>query len=283
MADTTNEQVISAGNVGMTAKGAWSATASYVDYYGVTHNGYETGDTVTANNSLYESLKDDNTAPVTDTTAWRLDADGSQVAASVDVANKAAAAANASKEAIEKNEANRQDAEKLRQQNAASAVTAETAREQAETERKAAADKQAADYLTLYNSLEAKAAEVDRKITELTTTNSAASLVGCPARITVETERTASVGSVLNISPRQIEPSTANRSCIYKVYTGAALVDFRGNVQLPTEPGDSVIEVIPTLNSGAAEKVTIHAVALETVQDITGEAVTDENGEEITA
>ena len=67
------------------------------------------------------------------------------------------------------------------------------------------------------------------------------------------------------------------------MYTGAALVDFRGNVQLPTEPGDSVIEVIPTLNSGAAEKVTIHAVALETVQDITGEAVTDENGEEITA
>lgn len=88
------EQRISIGNVGMSSQGEWSASHTYTDIDGNVIKGYETGDTVTANNSIYESLVDGNTAALTDTTKWRCDVDGSKVAASIDSANKAAKAAN---------------------------------------------------------------------------------------------------------------------------------------------------------------------------------------------
>lgn len=79
------ENRILLGNVGLTARGTWSASYSYTDVDGNTVQGYETGDTVVYNNSLYESLQDGNTEePSGATTAkWRLNVDGSGVAAAV--------------------------------------------------------------------------------------------------------------------------------------------------------------------------------------------------------
>lgn len=91
------EKRIELGNVGMTARGAWSADYSHTDVDGNNVQGYETGDTVThSDNCLYESLVDANTVePGTDETKWRLDVDGSGVKGATDSANTAAENANA--------------------------------------------------------------------------------------------------------------------------------------------------------------------------------------------
>lgn len=112
------ENRILLGNVGLTARGTWSASYSYTDVDGNTVQGYETGDTVVYNNSLYESLQDGNTEePSGATTAkWRLDIDGS-----------ALAAADANEQARQNAEAQRETAESKRQSDFEAAEAQRTA------------------------------------------------------------------------------------------------------------------------------------------------------------
>ena len=266
------EQRISIGNVGMTSQGAWSSDHSYTDIDGNVIKGYETGDTVTANNSIYESLVDGNTAPLTDTTKWRLDVDGSKVAASITNANDAAA--EAKKQAESASAAAAQ---------ANGVATNESNREQSETERKAAEAQRKTDFQSLSDSIASQFAEMKRLQDSILNAQSVAPMASVPASIYVKTERTANVGETINIAPTLFAPSTCNHSVIYKVYSGGAKVDYKGDVVLPSEAGDSVIEVIPALNNGATKVVTIHAVAPTPILDFAGGQITDENGDPITA
>lgn len=192
----------------------------------------------------------------------------------IEESKKATAAANAAA-----GKAN--DAETKRTQSETDRSNHETQREDAETQRKANDTQRTADYQAIYDGLQAKSAEIDRLLASLQQQGSVAPMSGIPARIATMEEVTVLAGATINVAPTDVQPSTANRSMIYQIYSGDALVDAAGNVKTSTA-GDIIVKVIPTLASGAARIVTIHAKEAEALTDESGNAITDENETEIT-
>ena len=178
-------------------------------------------------------------------------------------------------------ESNRADAETKRTQSETDRSNHETQREEAETQRKANDTQRTADYQAIYDGLQAKSAEIDRLLVSLQQQGSVAPMASIPARIATIEEVTVLAGATINVAPTDVQPSTANRSMIYQIYSGDALVDAAGNVKTSTA-GDIIVKVIPTLASGAARIVTIHAKEAEALTDESGNAITDENETEIT-
>ena len=178
-------------------------------------------------------------------------------------------------------ESNRADAETKRTQSETDRSTHESQREEAETQRKANDTQRTADYQAIYDGLQAKSAEIDRLLVSLQQQGSVAPMVSIPARIATIEEVTELAGATINVAPTDVQPITANRSMIYQIYSGDALVDAAGNVKTSTA-GDIIVKVIPTLASGAARIVTIHAKEAEALTDESGNAITDENETEIT-
>lgn len=179
------------------------------------------------------------------------------------------------------NEETRKKQEATRQTQESARVEAEKKREDAETQRKANDTQRTADYQAIYDGLQAKSAEIDRLLASLQQQGSVAPMSGIPARIATMEEVTVLAGATINVAPTDVQPSTANRSMIYQIYSGDALVDAAGNVKTSTA-GDIIVKVIPTLASGAARIVTIHAKEAEALTDESGNAITDENETEIT-
>ena len=194
--------------------------------------------------------------------------------------NAEAARANA-EESRKAAESNRADAETKRTQSETDRSTHESQREEAETHRKANDTQRTADYQAIYDGLQAKSAEIDRLLVSLQQQGSVAPMASIPARIATIEEVTVLAGATINVAPTDVQPSTANRSMIYQIYSGDALVDAAGNVKTSTA-GDIIVKVIPTLASGAARIVTIHAKEAEALTDESGNAITDENETEIT-
>ena len=178
-------------------------------------------------------------------------------------------------------ESNRADAETKRMQSETDRSNHETQREEAETQRKANDTQRTADYQAIYDGLQAKSAEIDRLLASLQQQGSVAPMASIPASIATVEEVTVLAGATINVAPTDVQPSTANRSMIYQIYSGDALVDAAGNVKTSTA-GDIIVKVIPTLASGAARIVTIHAKEAEALTDESGNAITDENETEIT-
>lgn len=178
-------------------------------------------------------------------------------------------------------ESNRADDETKRTQSETDRSTHESQREEAETQRKANDTQRTADYQAIYDGLQAKSAEIDRLLVSLQQQGSVAPMASIPARIATIEEVTVLAGATINVAPTDVQPSTANRSMIYQIYSGDALVDAAGNVKTSTA-GDIIVKVIPTLASGAARIVTIHAKEAEALTDESGNAITDENETEIT-
>ena len=199
-----------------------------------------------------------------------------------ETARKNAEAARAKAEESRKAaESNRADAETKRTQTETDRSTHESQREEAETQRKANDTQRTADYQAIYDGLQAKSAEIDRLLVSLQQQGSVAPMASIPARIATIEEVTVLAGATINVAPTDVQPSTANRSMIYQIYSGDALVDAAGNVKTSTA-GDIIVKVIPTLASGAARIVTIHAKEAEALTDESGNAITDENETEIT-
>ena len=199
-----------------------------------------------------------------------------------ETARKNAEAARAKAEESRKAaESNRADAETKRTQSETDRSNHETQREEAETQRKANDTQRTADYQAIYDGLQAKSAEIDRLLVSLQQQGSVAPMASIPARIATIEEVTVLAGATINVAPTDVQPSTANRSMIYQIYSGDALVDAAGNVKTSTA-GDIIVKVIPTLASGAARIVTIHAKEAEALTDESGNAITDENETEIT-
>ena len=212
-----------------------------------------------------------------------------------EAAKKATSDTLASKKAIEQNETERQQAELTRKAAESSRADAETKRtqtetdrsahetqrEEAETQRKANDTQRTADYQAIYDGLQAKSAEIDRLLASLQQQGSVAPMASIPARIATVEEVTVLAGATINVAPTDVQPLTANRSMIYQIYSGDALVDAAGNVKTSTA-GDIIVKVIPTLASGAAKIVTIHVKEAEALTDESGNAITDENETEIT-
>lgn len=219
-----------------------------------------------------------------------------------EAAKKATSDTLASKKAIEQNEATRQsaetarakaeesrkaaesnraDAETKRTQTETDRSTHESQREEAETQRKANDTQRTADYQAIYDGLQAKSAEIDRLLASLQQQGSVAPMASIPASIATVEEVTVLAGATINVAPTDVQPLTANRSMIYQIYSGDALVDAAGNVKTSTA-GDIIVKVIPTLASGAAKIVTIHVKEAEALTDESGNAITDENETEIT-
>ena len=178
-------------------------------------------------------------------------------------------------------ESYRADAETKRTQTETDRSTHESQREEAETQRKANDTQRTADYQAIYDGLQAKSAEIDRLLASLQQQGSVAPMASIPARIATIEEVTVLAGATINVAPTDVQPITANRSMIYQIYSGDALVDAAGNVKTSTA-GDIIVKVIPTLASGAARIVTIHAKEAEALTDESGNAITDENETEIT-
>ena len=199
-----------------------------------------------------------------------------------ETARKNAEAARANAEESRKvAESNRADAETKRTQTETDRSTHESQREEAETQRKANDTQRTADYQAIYDGLQAKSAEIDRLLVSLQQQGSVAPMASIPALIATIEEVTVLAGATINVAPTDVQPSTANRSMIYQIYSGDALVDAAGNVKTSTA-GDIIVKVIPTLASGAARIVTIHAKEAEALTDESGNAITDENETEIT-
>ena len=199
-----------------------------------------------------------------------------------ETARKNAEAARAKAEESRKAaESNRADAETKRTQTETDRSTHESQREEAETQRKANDTQRTADYQAIYDGLQAKSAEIDRLLVSLQQQGSVAPMASIPARIATIEEVTVLAGATINVAPTDVQPSTANRSMIYQIYSGDALVDAAGNVKTSTA-GDIIVKVIPTLSSGTARIVTIHAKEAEALTDESGNAITDENETEIT-
>ena len=199
-----------------------------------------------------------------------------------ETARKNAEAARAKAEESRKAaESNRADAETKRTQTETDRSTHESQREEAETQRKANDTQRTADYQAIYDGLQAKSAEIDRLLFSLQQQGSVAPMASIPASIATVEEVTVLAGATINVAPTDVQPSTANRSMIYQIYSGDALVDAAGNVKTSTA-GDIIVKVIPTLASGAARIVTIHAKEAEALTDESGNAITDENETEIT-
>ena len=199
-----------------------------------------------------------------------------------ETARKNAEAARAKAEESRKAaESNRADAETKRTQTETDRSTHESQREEAETQRKANDTQRTADYQAIYDGLQAKSAEIDRLLVSLQQQGSVAPMASIPARIATIEEVTVLAGATINVAPTDVQPSTANRSMIYQIYSGDALVDAAGNVKTSTAKKKKK-KVIPTLASGAARIVTIHAKEAEALTDESGNAITDENETEIT-
>ena len=199
-----------------------------------------------------------------------------------ETARKNAEAARAKAEESRKAaESNRADAETKRTQTETDRSTHESQREEAETQRKANDTQRTADYQAIYDGLQAKSAEIDRLLVSLQQQGSVAPMASIPASIATVEEVTVLAGATINVAPTDVQPLTANRSMIYQIYSGDALVDAAGNVKTSTA-GDIIVKVIPTLASGAARIVTIHAKEAEALTDESGNAITDENETEIT-
>lgn len=274
------------GIVGFTDKGDWVSGYNYTKAStGETVTGYNVNDLVHTAKGIYCSKKAGNTSnPDNDSVNWKAWIDLKQyiTAQANETARQNAEAARAKAEESRKAaESNRADAETKRTQNETDRSTHESQREEAETQRKANDTQRTADYQAIYDGLQAKSAEIDRLLVSLQQQGSVAPMASIPARIATIEEVTVLAGATINVAPTDVQPSTANRSMIYQIYSGDALVDAAGNVKTSTA-GDIIVKVIPTLASGAARIVTIHAKEAEALTDDSGNAITDENETEIT-
>lgn len=274
------------GIVGFTDKGDWVSGYNYTKAStGETVTGYNVNDLVHTAKGIYCSKKAGNTSnPDNDSVNWKawIDLKQYMTAQANETARQNAEAARAKAEEIRKAaESNRADAETKRTQTETDRSTHESQREEAETQRKANDTQRTADYQAIYDGLQAKSAEIDRLLVSLQQQGSVAPMASIPARIATIEEVTVLAGATINVAPTDVQPSTANRSMIYQIYSGDALVDPAGNVKTSTA-GDIIVKVIPTLASGAARIVTIHAKEAEALTDESGNAITDENETEIT-
>ena len=274
------------GIVGFTDKGDWVSGYNYTKAStGETVTGYNVNDLVHTANGIYCSKKAGNTSnPDNDSVNWKawIDLKQYMTAQANETARQNAEAARAKAEESRKAaESNRADAETKRTQTETDRSTHESQREEAETQRKANDTQRTADYQAIYDGLQAKSAEIDRLLVSLQQQGSVAPMASIPARIATIEEVTVLAGATINVAPTDVQPSTANRSMIYQIYSGDALVDAAGNVKTSTA-GDIIVKVIPTLASGAARIVTIHAKEAEALTDESGNAITDENETEIT-
>lgn len=277
---------IKLGIVGFTDKGDWVSGYNYTKAStGETVTGYNVNDLVHTAKGIYCSKKAGNTSnPDNDSVNWKAWIDLKQYmtaqANETDRQNAEAARAKA-EESRKAAESNRADAETKRTQTETDRSTHESQREEAETQRKANDTQRTADYQAIYDGLQAKSAEIDRLLASLQQQGSVAPMASIPASIATVEEVTVLAGSTINVAPTDVQPLTANRSMIYQIYSGDALVDAAGNVKTSTA-GDIIVKVIPTLASGAARIVTIHAKEAEALTDESGNAITDENETEIT-
>lgn len=274
------------GIVGFTDKGDWVSGYNYTKAStGETVTGYNVNDLVHTAKGIYCSKKAGNTSnPDDDSVNWKawLDLKQNVTAQANETARQNAEAARVNAEESRKAaESNRADAETKRTQSETDRSNHETQREEAETQRKANDTQRTADYQAIYDGLQAKSAEIDRLLVSLQQQGSVAPMASIPARIATIEEVTVLAGATINVAPTDVQPSTANRSMIYQIYSGDALVDAAGNVKTSTA-GDIIVKVIPTLASGAARIVTIHAKEAEALTDESGNAITDENETEIT-
>ena len=277
---------IKLGIVGFTDKGDWVSGYNYTKAStGETVTGYNVNDLVHTAKGIYCSKKAGNTSnPDNDSVNWKawIDLKQYMTAQANETARQNAEAARAKAEESRKAaESNRADAETKRTQTETDRSTHESQREEAETQRKANDTQRTADYQAIYDGLQAKSAEIDRLLVSLQQQGSVAPMASIPARIATIEEVTVLAGATINVAPTDVQPSTANRSMIYQIYSGDALVDAAGNVKTSTA-GDVIVKVIPTLASGAARIVTIHAKEAEALTDESGNAITDENETEIT-
>lgn len=274
------------GIVGFTDKGDWVSGYNYTKAStGETVTGYNVNDLVHTAKGIYCSKKAGNTSnPDNDSVNWKawIDLKQYMTAQANETARQNAEAARAKAEESRKAaESNRADAETKRTQTETDRSTHESQREEAETQRKANDTQRTADYQALYDGLQAKSAEIDRLLVSLQQQGSVAPMASIPASIATVEEVTVLAGATINVAPTDVQPLTANRSMIYQIYSGDALVDAAGNVKTSTA-GDIIMKVIPTLASGAARIVTIHAKEAEALTDESGNAITDENETEIT-
>ena len=274
------------GIVGFTDKGDWVSGYNYTKAStGETVTGYNVNDLVHTAKGIYCSKKAGNTSnPDNDSVNWKawIDLKQYMTAQANETARQNAEAARAKAEESRKAaESNRVDAETKRTQTETDRSTHESQREEAETQRKANDTQRTAYYQAIYDGLQAKSAEIDRLLVSLQQQGSVAPMASIPARIATIEEVTVLAGATINVAPTDVQPSTANRSMIYQIYSGDALVDSAGNVKTSTA-GDIIVKVIPTLASGAARIVTIHAKEAEALTDESGNAITDENETEIT-
>lgn len=274
------------GIVGFTDKGDWVSGYNYTKAStGETVTGYNVNDLVHTAKGIYCSKKAGNTSnPDNDSVNWKawIDLKQYMTAQANETARQNAEAARAKAEESRKAaESNRADAETKRTQTETDRSTHESQREEAETQRKANDTQRTADYQAIYDGLQAKSAEIDRLLASLQQQGSVAPMASIPASIATVEEVTVLAGATINVAPTDVQPSTANRSMIYQIYSGDALVDAAGNVKTSTA-GDIIVKVIPTLASGAARIVTIHAKEAEALTDESGNAITDENETEIT-
>lgn len=274
------------GIVGFTDKGDWVSGYNYTKAStGETVTGYNINDLVHTAKGIYCSKKAGNTSnPDNDSVNWKawIDLKQNVTAQANETARQNAEAARAKAEESRKAaESNRADAETKRTQTETDRSTHESQREEAETQRKANDTQRTADYQAIYDGLQAKSAEIDRLLASLQQQCSVAPMASIPARIATIEEVTVLAGATINVAPTDVQPSTANRSMIYQIYSGDALVDAAGNVKTSTA-GDIIVKVIPTLASGAAKIVTIHVKEAEALTDESGNAITDENETEIT-
>lgn len=277
---------IKLGIVGFTDKGDWVSGYNYTKAStGETVTGYNVNDLVHTAKGIYCSKKAGNTSnPDNDSVNWKawIDLKQYMTAQANETARQNAEAARAkAEESRNAAESNRADAETKRTQTETDRSTHESQREEAETQRKANETQRTADYQAIYDGLQAKSAEIDRLLASLQQQGSVAPMASIPARIATIEEVTVLAGATINVAPTDVQPSTANRSMIYQIYSGDALVDAAGNVKTSTA-GDIIVKVIPTLASGAARIVTIHAKEAEALTDESGNAITDENETEIT-
>ena len=274
------------GIVGFTDKGDWVSGYNYTKAStGETVTGYNVNDLVHTAKGIYCSKKAGNTSnPDDDSVNWKawIDLKQYMTAQANETARQNAEAARAKAEESRKAaESNRADAETKRTQTETDRSTHESQREEAETQRKANDTQRTADYQAIYDGLQAKSAEIDRLLASLQQQGSVAPMASIPASIATVEEVTVLAGATINVAPTDVQPITANRSMIYQIYSGDALVDAAGNVKTSTA-GDIIVKVIPTLASGAARIVTIHAKEAEALTDESGNAITDENETEIT-
>lgn len=274
------------GIVGFTDKGDWVSGYNYTKAStGETVTGYNVNDLVHTAKGIYCSKKAGNTSnPDNDSVNWKawIDLKQYMTAQANETARQNAEAARVKAEESRKAaESNRADAETKRTQTETDRSAHETQREEAETQRKANDTQRTADYQAIYDGLQAKSAEIDRLLVSLQQQGSVAPMASIPARIATIEEVTVLAGATINVAPTDVQPSTANRSMIYQIYSGDALVDAAGNVKTSTA-GDIIVKVIPTLASGAARIVTIHSKEDEALTDDSGNAITDENETEIT-